>query len=179
MRQFREKMLITHRGLSGPAILQISSYWKPGTADHDRPRSRTGNHARHSRGENARFGRDSQVTRAHSSRIASPHDGWNCIRQRRTRIRAWTISNNSCTRGRSLPQEPKDTKKLKSPPAESIPTNSPPKPWRAAKCQASTSSEKSSTSPATSADSTSSGPGPPARPRVERCSATHFCAKSF
>jgi predicted Rossmann fold flavoprotein len=29
--QFREKMLITHRGLSGPAILQISSYWKPGT----------------------------------------------------------------------------------------------------------------------------------------------------
>jgi predicted Rossmann fold flavoprotein len=27
---FREKMLITHRGLSGPAILQISSYWKSG-----------------------------------------------------------------------------------------------------------------------------------------------------
>jgi predicted Rossmann fold flavoprotein len=27
--QFREKMLITHRGLSGPAILQISSYWRP------------------------------------------------------------------------------------------------------------------------------------------------------
>jgi len=28
-RHFREKMLFTHRGLSGPAILQISSYWKP------------------------------------------------------------------------------------------------------------------------------------------------------
>jgi predicted Rossmann fold flavoprotein len=28
-RQFREKMLFTHHGLSGPAILQISSYWKP------------------------------------------------------------------------------------------------------------------------------------------------------
>jgi predicted Rossmann fold flavoprotein len=27
---FREKMLITHRGLSGPAILQTSSYWHPG-----------------------------------------------------------------------------------------------------------------------------------------------------
>jgi hypothetical protein len=27
---FREKMLITHRGFSGPAILQISSYWQPG-----------------------------------------------------------------------------------------------------------------------------------------------------
>jgi predicted Rossmann fold flavoprotein len=28
---FREDLLFTHRGLSGPAILQISSYWKPGT----------------------------------------------------------------------------------------------------------------------------------------------------
>ena len=27
---FRENILITHRGLSGPAILQISSYWKSG-----------------------------------------------------------------------------------------------------------------------------------------------------
>ncbi len=27
---FREKLLITHHGFSGPAILQISSYWKPG-----------------------------------------------------------------------------------------------------------------------------------------------------
>ncbi|MCX6586138.1 MAG: NAD(P)/FAD-dependent oxidoreductase [Acidobacteria bacterium] len=31
-RAFREKMLFTHRGLSGPAILQISSYWHPGEA---------------------------------------------------------------------------------------------------------------------------------------------------
>ncbi len=29
-RSFREAVLFTHRGLSGPAILQISSYWKPG-----------------------------------------------------------------------------------------------------------------------------------------------------
>lgn len=29
---FRNRMLITHRGLSGPAILQISSYWQPGQA---------------------------------------------------------------------------------------------------------------------------------------------------
>lgn len=27
---FRENILLTHRGLSGPAILQISSYWRPG-----------------------------------------------------------------------------------------------------------------------------------------------------
>jgi len=29
-RGFREKMLFTHQGISGPAILQASSYWKPG-----------------------------------------------------------------------------------------------------------------------------------------------------
>ena len=28
---FSEDLLFTHRGLSGPAVLQISSYWKPGT----------------------------------------------------------------------------------------------------------------------------------------------------
>lgn len=28
---FREDLLFTHRGLSGPAILQISSFWQPGT----------------------------------------------------------------------------------------------------------------------------------------------------
>ncbi len=27
---FREALLFTHRGLSGPAVLQISSYWQPG-----------------------------------------------------------------------------------------------------------------------------------------------------
>lgn len=29
-KRFRENLLFTHRGLSGPAILQASSYWKPG-----------------------------------------------------------------------------------------------------------------------------------------------------
>ena len=31
---FRENILFTHRGLSGPAILQISSYWQPGDTVH-------------------------------------------------------------------------------------------------------------------------------------------------
>jgi predicted Rossmann fold flavoprotein len=31
---FREGILFTHRGLSGPAILQISSYWEPGQPLH-------------------------------------------------------------------------------------------------------------------------------------------------
>jgi predicted Rossmann fold flavoprotein len=29
---FRENLLFTHRGLSGPAILQVSSFWQPGDA---------------------------------------------------------------------------------------------------------------------------------------------------
>ena len=32
--EFRNSMLITHRGISGPAILQISSFWQPGEALH-------------------------------------------------------------------------------------------------------------------------------------------------
>ena len=32
--RFRENLLVTHRGLSGPAILQISCYWKPGFPIH-------------------------------------------------------------------------------------------------------------------------------------------------
>jgi predicted Rossmann fold flavoprotein len=31
---FRNQMLITHRGVSGPAILQISNYWQPGQPLH-------------------------------------------------------------------------------------------------------------------------------------------------
>ncbi len=30
--EFTEDLLFTHRGLSGPAVLQISSYWQPGSA---------------------------------------------------------------------------------------------------------------------------------------------------
>ena len=31
---FRDDLLVTHRGLSGPAILQISTYWQPGEVLH-------------------------------------------------------------------------------------------------------------------------------------------------
>jgi predicted Rossmann fold flavoprotein len=34
-RMFREALLFTHRGLSGPAILQISSYWRQGAVTLD------------------------------------------------------------------------------------------------------------------------------------------------
>ncbi|MDP4548596.1 NAD(P)/FAD-dependent oxidoreductase [Marinobacter sp. MDS2] len=31
---FREPLLVTHRGLSGPSMLQVSSYWQPGDEVH-------------------------------------------------------------------------------------------------------------------------------------------------
>jgi len=37
---FHEDLLFTHRGLSGPAVLQISSYWREGAADPDQPGAR-------------------------------------------------------------------------------------------------------------------------------------------
>jgi len=40
---FREKMLITHRGLSGPAILQISSYWMEGQSKAAKGKAKTKN----------------------------------------------------------------------------------------------------------------------------------------
>ncbi len=33
-KSFRENLLFTHRGLSGPAMLQLSSYWQPGETLH-------------------------------------------------------------------------------------------------------------------------------------------------
>jgi predicted Rossmann fold flavoprotein len=51
---FKEALLFTHRGLSGPAVLQISSYWKPGEAvsvnlipDHDIQRLLDESRAKH------------------------------------------------------------------------------------------------------------------------------------
>jgi predicted Rossmann fold flavoprotein len=53
--QFDEAMLFTHRGLSGPAILQISSYWREGEALHinlapDTPMAQALEHAKSSAG---------------------------------------------------------------------------------------------------------------------------------
>ena len=41
---FRENMLFTHRGISGPAILQISSYWDGRESDSSGPCARPQSH---------------------------------------------------------------------------------------------------------------------------------------
>src|SRR5580704_6969679 len=72
------------------------------------------------------------------------------------------ISNIARTNGKFHRQELKATKKLKSPVEELTPTNFPAKQWNAGEFPASISSVKLWTSPASSADLISSGPGPPA-----------------
>jgi predicted flavoprotein YhiN len=153
-RSFREKMLFTHRGLSGPAILQISSYWKPPepiridwAADHQLLAPlRTPNARRDLASLNA-------ALRMHlPARLAD----------RLAEVAA-------CTASPSRPPAPRATRRPKSPPAASAPPHSLRKPWSAAPSPASISSEKWSTSPANSAASTSSGPGLPPPPRAALC----------
>lgn len=100
--QFREKLLITHRGLSGPAVLQASSYWQAGepvsidlapgrdwTAALREPKAR----------------RDAATARAALAEILpqrfatrwmelSPPEGWSnaALVDADARLHAWTVS---------------------------------------------------------------------------------------
>src|ERR1019366_7950495 len=79
--------------------------------------------------------------------------------------------NVNCTGGKSSRKRRRVTEKRKSLRAASIPTNFLPRPWSREKCPAFFSSEKSTTSPASSAASISSGPGRPDFVPDKRCEA--------
>jgi predicted flavoprotein YhiN len=71
---FDEDLLFTHRGLSGPAVLQISSYWREGHADPHRPGARRRLAAGAAAGQGALAQADRQRARAWvPSRLA---DAW-------------------------------------------------------------------------------------------------------
>ena len=102
---FREKMLITHRGLSGPAILQISSYWEKPAADYAsiwRPAAKSPPALRRQR-----------TPRLAAAKAALPRvlcrirlaDRWLELHppQRWTNRRRSTDWSGSCIAGRSLP----------------------------------------------------------------------------
>src|SRR5579864_647101 len=74
-------------------------------------------------------------------------------------IKISSISNIAHMNGKSRRQEPKATKKPKLRAAESTPMNFPAKQWNAAKFPAFISSAKLWTSPASSEDLISNGPG--------------------
>jgi predicted Rossmann fold flavoprotein len=170
--QFREKMLITHRGLSGPAILQISSYWKKPqllTIDLAPGNDATGIF------RDPKNARTESLLRSELERFCPAGlriAGWNCTLSTRGRTPLWPTSSTSCTRGISSRPAPKDSIRPKSLPEGLTPTNFRPRPWNHAKFPACSSLARWLTSQATLADSTSSGRGLPGRRQDELCDAS-------
>ena len=165
---FREAALVTHRGLSGPAILQVSSYWqlaggaRPGlarpAARHERGRSRAwlgGASPRPAGARDAARGAPAAPLRAElraGARLdAAARGSSRTPRSRRSRRRSRT--------GASSPRARSATPRRRSRSAASTPTRCRSRRWRRARCRVCTSSARSSTSPAGSAATTSSGRG--------------------
>ena len=172
--QFREKMLITHRGLSGPAILQISSYWKAPSPIYIDLAPGQRSDCRLSRSQSPRSDEPNLRSTFHEFfPVALPIAGSTQRTPNFQQSRARRLWNVAPTGGKSLPQVRKDMRRPKLQPEESIPANSPPKPWRAAKFPACFSSVKSWMLPANSEDSTSNGLGRPAFPPDAPSSSGH------
>jgi len=113
---FREKMLFTHRSLSGPAILQISSYWQEGKPIRiDLAPDRDATAAIREAGTR-------NLTAAEKpSNSFSPNDsrkpGCTTMRPAPGRIPRSPPSKHKCTPGRSRPPPRKASRRPKSPSA--------------------------------------------------------------
>ena len=140
---FREKMLITHRGLSGPAILQISSYWKPGqpVSLNLAPEHELTAALRDPKKHGATCLRQKLLSAARCH-TALPIAGSTFIRRRAGATTRSMIWNGSPTTGRLLRQEQRATRKLKSPRVAWTRMSYRPRPWKAEKCRAYFSSGK-------------------------------------
>src|SRR5467141_2768847 len=167
---FREKMLITHRGLSGPAILQISSYWREGKATRKTRRLDATSQPPFASPRSEIWPRCVPPFRG-SCRNDLPRAGLIRTRQARGRTRHWPNWSARCMNGFSNLRARKATKKRRSQPAASIPMNYRAGRWKAGESPDCFSSAKSWMSPAIWAASTFNGPGPQARRREEpyRC----------
>ena len=161
---FRENILFTHRGLSGPAILQISSYWRPGGTialdllpAHDaeaflkeRKRARPKAEPKTVLGEMfpARLAAARWRRRLPDETMANiPDRTLDALRRAAEALRP------------SRRPARKATPRPRSRSAGSTRATCRPGPWRRAMSRASTRSAKPSTSPAGSAAIISSGPG--------------------
>ena len=140
---FREKMLITHRGLSGPAILQISSYWKPGqpislnlAPEHELTAALRDPKARRD------LASAKAAFRSCFAQLAWPSAGSMCIRRRAGAITRLMIWNGWHTTGRLLRQALKAMRRPRSPQAAWTRMSFQPRPWKAAKCRDCISSAK-------------------------------------
>jgi predicted Rossmann fold flavoprotein len=99
---FKEKLLITHRGISGPAILQISSFWRPGeTVEFDLAPGTNVMEPLHARNARRDIAAAAQAIRAVlPSRMAdrwasvSEPTGWTnlSLEQMERQLHAWTLT---------------------------------------------------------------------------------------
>ena len=130
---FREKMLITHRGLSGPAILQISTFWRE--ASPIRIDLAPGHNASwHSATSAEREAHDLAARLSALQGIFSQalwrRAGWS-FTGRQTGHQPLARRNGAPTARLDdrVPPAPKASQRRKSPPAASIRANFPPKRW--------------------------------------------------
>jgi len=154
-RCFRERLLFTHRGLSGPAILQASSYWRPGERVNIDLAPGVDVAALF---RAARTAADRVEARTPAARFL-PKPSESPIPSRLSPIARSRRSPTACTAGRSRRREPKGTAKQRSLPGEWTQPSFPPRLSKLVASRACSSSAKSSMSPANSAASISSGLG--------------------
>ena len=177
-------MLFTHRGLSGPAILQISSYWRPGEAIEVDMAPGVDVYAvlRQARAEQ---GRSTAVDGAGPVAAAPPRPAdrrdqrrrrprWRALPTARLRqlgdaVNAWRVKpvGSEGYRTAEVTVGGVDTRDLDF-------THH----GRARPCPASISSARWSTSPAGSAATISSGPGPAAGARGRRSDPGCICVEA-
>jgi len=140
--EFREKMLITHRGLSGPAILQISSYWKKGQpiVIDLAPEREVAAALREPGKPRTLAVAKSALQEFLPNRFANR---WlEFMRQAGGPMLACWAGNVSCISGRLCPPLRRATARRRSRREEWIPTSCPRRPWKAEKCPAYFSSER-------------------------------------
>ena len=144
---FREKLLFTHRGLSGPAILQASSYWRAGECvEIDLlPGVDFAAALAECRAAGARAEVRTVLARYLPKRLA---DRW-CQVQGVSktvvgaeRSRDGGDRGGRCTHGVSSRPEPRGTRKPRSRAAAWTPASCRRRRWSAARCRVSTSSAK-------------------------------------
>ncbi len=148
--EFVDDLLFTHRGLSGPAALQASTYWRPGEAiaDRSRPRRRP---RRAPWPRRRRPGAGSAPSSPTCCRGASPRPGWRRCRGgdrpvgRHVATATSPPSPPACNAGRRRRPAPRATARPRSPPAASTPATSIRAAAKAASSRGCISSARSST----------------------------------
>ncbi len=131
---FHEDLLFTHRGLSGPAVLQISSYWRAGQpiridlAPEHGPAGRAGAGQGHlAQAHRQRTG--GVRARPPGRRLGAAGRGLAAPGQRGERQGAGRAGRPPARTGRWSPRAPRATGRPRSPPAASTPATCRRRPW--------------------------------------------------